>query len=199
MHTFSLIITKDSKFAFISRILIAIILVIATILIFFANDLFNFNNNLKLYNIVHYSAIFITVIAMFAWFYFNFNKFLLKGTLSIDGFVLNIAPFGQKEVTISLLKVEDVILRYESYRKWYMLKSGGRNYLSFKHNGKVFSFEFLIKNKKENDNLIEILTYFYKNKLVFREIASNDELLLLTESGLSYYELKQKQIEIEKQ
>ncbi len=199
MHSFSLIITKDSKFAFATRIIIAIIMVIATVLIFFANDIFDFKDNLTLYNIIHYSAILITVLGMFVWFYLNINKVLYKGKISFDGLVLTIEPNEQKPITISLLKVEEVYLRYESYRKWYMLKSGGRNYIGFKHNGKSFSFEFLIKNKEENEKLIEILKYFYKNKLSFRELASNEELLFLTESSLSYYEIKQKQIDLEKQ
>lgn len=199
MHTFSLIITKDSKFAFATRIIISLVLVITTVLIFFSNSLFDFKNNINLYYIMYSSAIVITLFAIFSWFYLNINKILYKGLITFDGFVLTIEPNEQKPITISLLKVEEVTLRYESYRKWYFLKSGGRNYIGFKHNGKNFSFEFLIKNKEENEKLIEILKYFYKNKFNFRELASNDELLFLTESGLSYYEIKQKQIDLEKQ
>lgn len=198
MHKFSLIITKGTKFAFVLRIIIALIMVVATLLIFFASDIFDFKDNITLYNIIHYSAIIITILGMIVWFYLNINNYILKGDLTFDGFTLTILPDEQKPITISLLKLEEVTLRYESYRKWYFLKSGGRNYIGFKHNGKNFSFEFLIKNKEENEKLIEILKYFYQNKFNFSEIASNDELLFLTESGLSYYEIKQKQIDLEK-
>ncbi|MGB1206432.1 MAG: hypothetical protein ACPG5B_12340 [Chitinophagales bacterium] len=118
-------------------------------------------------------SLLLPVLLSYLWFHNNYEK---KGEFSVSSDSIGF-EWGEphSKFNFPLNEVENLTVVYDGYSGFFSHTKGTENQLQFRHKGKNYALNFLLKDEEAASDMAKVLKTWYDNGVSFKEINTNGE------------------------